>query len=197
MQALRVNKPAGLSFQPAKLSTVARLPSSFTPPSGRAFRLRPCWVGGLRRILMYYLSRSPFPTPLTSWRYQPSLPPDWVGICSGFFSSYAFSSGGQVRLRSAPAVFNPPQFWESAGKQGERKGGKERLGRLILSVALLTGSYLTCQGDFNFGRLSLSFGLLQSLRSFTWINLKARKSFALITPSASFRSPLSVERLPW
>ena len=120
-----------------------------------------------RRILMYYLSRSPCLTTFHPGDVKPSLR-------SGFFPNprvmlrrLHFSSPPplrDVRRPFAPAVFLS-SFFQVFGGDGRKTGGKTWATDKVSRP--LTGKYLTGQGDFNFGRLSLSFGSFQSLRSFT------------------------------
>ena len=88
----------GLNFKHNMPSLIARASSSF------ALELRrtsppPWWETG-RRKQRYYYSRSPSLTPTSSKDISPRSRPTKSMVASGF-----------SRLRSAPAVFRPPQFF--------------------------------------------------------------------------------------
>jgi len=114
---------------------------------------------GLRRILRYYHSRSPCSTTFHSGAISPRSRPTESGSARAYPAS---ASGRRTSLRSGGFLIHSFSGRGEVGrKTGKRKDGRE-IGRLASSRPL-TGSYSTGQRtrNFNFGRLSLSFGSLQ------------------------------------
>jgi len=129
---------------------------------------------------MYYLSRSPCPTTFHPWAISPRSRPTGSGSARASFR-LRFRSGGFQTFSV---------FGESAGRQGKEKIEKESwpTGKQSpLDRKLLNRSN---SRNFNFGHLSLSFGSLQSLRSFarsTW-ERQGKVSLASLPPLFSFTS---------
>jgi len=115
---------------------------------------------GIRQILMYYLSRSPRPTPTSPWDISPrsrqDSSRDLLGLLPPPLPAYVSNFGGQTLRR-----FSFPHFSKSSGGDGRKtreKAGKE-IGWLTKSVTLWPEVTQPVKIiNFNFGHLSLSFG---------------------------------------